>query len=328
MEWVNRLSLVSASREGRDPTELHLYGSTDGVNWEDLFNIKSKSIFPGRGERREFMMLNHLSSFSKYKFEMMDSTSGFQKLSMAVIDIMSCQLNYCVKDGGFPGVMSDETAVAECPEGYFGEMFRKCSLAALRPNWEEPDMSQCRSTEPPKKKVFIDVIYFMTNVTKEQVQSGMGETIRVAIADASNLVSKSVDLWYVKDITTESDNVPVVAMYVRATLDEKQASEGLKGMSNSLNTVIQTLNVNIPEKTNYFTFGFYREPILQQRKGLGGVSIALIVILVILVVIIAAIAAFYIWVRTKSKKSKNGAKQLRAGKVNAEHLSGSKNVRV
>jgi len=49
---------------------------------------------------------------------------------------------------------------------------------------------------------------------------------------------------------------------------------------------------------------------------------------VILVLIIAAIAAFYIWVRTKSKKNKNGAKQLRSGKVNVEHLSGKKDVRV
>ncbi len=328
MEWVNRLSLVSASISGRDPMEFHLYGSTDGVNWEDLFNMKAKQMFTSRRERREFMMLNHLSSFSQYKFEMMDSDSGFNKLSMAVIDIMSCQLNYCVKDGGFPGVMSDETAVADCPEGYFGEMFRKCSLAALRPQWEEADMSQCRSTEPPKKQVYIDVIYYLTQVTKEQMESGMAETIRVAIADASNIVSKNVDLWYMKDISSEYEDTTAVALYVRVTLSESEASSGLKSVSNSLNAINERIKTNIPDIPEGFSFGFYREPILQQRKGLGGVSIALIVILVILVVIIVAIAAFYIWVRTKSKKSKNGAKQLRAGKVHAEHLSGSKNVRV
>lgn len=247
---------------------------------------------------------------------------------MAVIDIMSCQLNYCVKDGGFPGVMSDETAVADCPEGYFGEMFRKCSLAALRPQWEEADMSQCRSTEPPKKQVYIDVIYYLTQVTKEQMESGMAETIRVAIADASNIVSKNVDLWYMKDISSEYEDTTAVALYVRVTLSESEASSGLKSVSNSLNAINERIKTNIPDIPEGFSFGFYREPILQQRKGLGGVSIALIVILVILVVIIVAIAAFYIWVRTKSKKSKNGAKQLRAGKVHAEHLSGSKNVRV
>ena len=56
-------------------------------------------------------------------------------------------------------------------------------------------------------------------------------------------------------------------------------------------------------------------------------SVVLIVIVVILVLIIAAIAAFYSWLRTKSKKNKNGAKQLRSGKVNVEHLSGKKDVR-
>lgn len=328
MEWVNRLSLVSASIEGRDPMEFHLYGSTDGVDWEDLYSLKAKQIFTGRQVRREFMMLNHLSSFSKYKFEMMDSTSGFQKLSMSVIDIMSCQLNYCVKDGGFPGVMSDETAVADCPDGYFGEMFRKCSLAALRPQWEEADMSQCRSTTPPKNQVYIDVIYYLTQVTKEEMETGLAEKIRVAIADASNIVSKSVSLWYLKDISSEYEDMTAVAFYVRVTLSESEASAGLKSISNSLNTITQSIKTNMPEVPSDFTLGFYREPVLQQRKGLGGVSIALIVVLVILVVIIAAIAGFYIWVRTKSKKSKNGAKQLRAGKVHAEHLSGSKNVRV
>ena len=72
------------------------------------------------------------------------------------------------------------------------------------------------------------------------------------------------------------------------------------------------------------------KPILQERKGLGALSVALIIILVILVLIVASVVAFWIWVRTKSKKSKNGARQLRsaAGRVNAQHLSGSKDVRV
>ena len=65
--------------------------------------------------------------------------------------------------------------------------------------------------------------------------------------------------------------------------------------------------------------------ILSERKNLSAVSITLIVILVIVVIILGAIIGFWIWVRTKSKKYKNGAKQLRAGlgsKVKAQHLSG------
>ena len=66
-------------------------------------------------------------------------------------------------------------------------------------------------------------------------------------------------------------------------------------------------------------------PMLSERKNLSAISVTLIVILVIVVLILAAIIGFWIWVRTKSKKTKNGAKQLRAGlgnKVKAQHLSG------
>ena len=100
-------------------------------------------------------------------------------------------------------------------------------------------------------------------------------------------------------------------------------------MNQSVNTIVatikETMASDFPEN---FDLGFYKEPVLQQRKKVNAVSVVLIVIVVILVLIIAAIAAFYIWVRTKSKKNKDGAKQLRSGKVNAEHLSGKKDVRV
>ena len=96
-------------------------------------------------------------------------------------------------------------------------------------------------------------------------------------------------------------------------------------MNTIVATIKETMASDFPEN---FDLGFYKEPVLQQRKKVNAVSVVLIVIVVILVLIIAAIAAFYIWVRTKSKKNKNGAKQLRSGKVNAEHLSGKKDVRV
>ena len=331
MEWVNRLSLVSAGYTGRDPKEFTLYGSSDGVNWEPLFNYKASTIFNGRKERREFMMLDHLGSFSKYKFEMMESTSGFNKLSMSVIDIMSCQLNYCVKDGGFPGVMSDETAIADCPEGFIGEMFRKCQLAELRPQWEPADTSLCRSTEPPKGYVYVDTVYYITHVTIEQLQQGLSEKLRAVISEASNVNLKDLDLWYTKDLSYEFDGTPTTAFWVRATATEEAASDVLRNINSSVNKINELIKTNYPQDfPNGFEVGFWKEPVLQQRTGLGAVSIILIVIVVILILIIVAIAAFYVWVRTKSKKSKEGAKQLRRaqGKVVAMRLSGNKDVRV
>ena len=331
MEWVNRLGLVSSSNAERDPKEFHLYGSTDGVNWEELYGKKTNSLFTGRRQRQEFMMLNHLSAFSKYKFEMIDSVSGFNKLSMAVIDIMSCQLNYCVMDGGFPGVMSDETSVADCPEGFIGEMFRKCQLAALRPQWEEADLSHCRSTEPPKKTVYIDTVYYLTNTTVEMMQTGLADKMRIVIAEAAKVEMSKVEVWYLKDISENYVDLGIsaVAFWVRITLEEKQASAVLKNVNQSVNTIVATIKSTMASDfPANFDLGFYKEPVLQQRKKVNAVSVVLIVIVVILVLIIAAIAAFYIWVRTKSKKNKNGAKQLRSGKVNAEHLSGNKSLRV
>lgn len=67
---------------------------------------------------------------------------------------------------------------------------------------------------------------------------------------------------------------------------------------------------------------------LSERKNLNAVSVTLIVILVLIIIVVVGIAGFYIWVRTKSRKTKNGAKQLRSGKVKAQHLEGSKDVRI
>ena len=54
-----------------------------------------------------------------------------------------------MKNGVFPSVMLNETAVAECPEGMIGEMIRKCELVADRPQWSEVEMSHCKSTKQP-----------------------------------------------------------------------------------------------------------------------------------------------------------------------------------
>ena len=324
MEWVNKIALTSNSRtQERDPTSWTFYGSTNGVDWEILRSVQATAMFSSRLETKEWMMMDHLNSYSQYRFEIHGSYSGSNKVAIADIDIQSCQLNYCVKDGAFPGVMSDETSVADCPEGYIGEMYRHCSLEALAPTWGEIDDGECRTTNPPKGTVYIDVAY-KTNFTVEQVQSESILTSLVAvIASSSQTDMSAVELWKVKDVTEEfPDEDIATAFWIRFTLPSESASSTLSLVNNNLESIRTNLKVLLPKE--YFTLDIYMNPILQERQTLGAVSIALIVILVILVLIILAIVGFYIWVRTKSKKTKDGARQLRsgAGKVNAQHLSG------
>lgn len=332
MEWVNRLSIVSNSVSSeRDPTSIKLSGSIDGVNWDELYTYTNSYIFTERKERKNFMMMDHMNSYSKYKFEMLATKEKKNKVAISVIDIMSCQLNYCVKDSGFPGVMSDEISVAPCPTDYIGEMYRQCSLAELKPSWGPIDKTECRSTIPPKKFVYVDVAYSLTKSSVENTRQ-LASTLSTTFAAASEVGIKNVEMWKVKDVSSEFiDEEVVSAFYIRVTASSEEASSTLKKVSNSLSAFQSALNdYHKSELPEGFDLQVYMKPILQERKGLGGLSIALIIIMVVLVLIVAAVVAFWIWVRTKSKKSKNGARQLRAagGRVNAQHLSGNKDVRV
>ena len=332
MEWVNRLSIVSnAGHPDRDPISIRLSGSTDGVNWDELYAYENKNMFSARRERKNFMMMDHMNSYSKYKFEMMKAREEYNKVSLSVIDVMSCQLNYCVKDSTFPGVMSDEISVAPCPENYIGEMYRQCSLAALKPSWGEIDRTECRSTIPPKNTVYVDVAYSITELNVETTRA-MASMLTTTFAAASEVGLGNIEMWKVKDVSSEfPDASAASAFYIRVTVKDEIASQTLKKVTECTSTFQNALTeYHKDELPAGFDLQIYMKPILQERKGLGALSVALIIILVILVLIVASVVAFWIWVRTKSKKSKNGARQLRsaAGRVNAQHLSGSKDVRV
>ena len=327
MEWVNKIALTSNSRtQDRDPTSWALYGSTDGVTWEQLLRVEQHVMFESRLQAKEWMMMDHMNSYSQYKFEMYGTFSGNNRVAIADVDIQSCQLNYCVKDGVFPGVMSDETSVAPCPEGFIGEQYRHCSLQELNPTWGEIDDGECRSTNPPKGTVYIDVAYRI-QMTPEEIQdpSTLGAIV-AAVATSSQVDMSLLELWKVKNVAEEFDGENVMsAFWIRFTLPQESAASTMTVVRSNLASIQTNLQTLLPDKT--FTIEFYMNPILQERKTIGAVSVALIIILVLLVLVIIAIASFYIWVRTKSKKTKQGAKQLRsaAGKVNAQHLSGKEN---
>ena len=324
MEWVNKIALTSNSRtQDRDPTSWALYGSTDGVTWEQLLRVEKHVMFESRLQAKEWMMMDHMNSYSQYKFEMYGTFSGNNRVAIADVDIQSCQLNYCVKDGVFPGVMSDETSVAPCPEGFIGEQYRHCSLQELNPTWGEIDDGECRSTNPPKGTVYIDVAYRI-QMTPEEIQNPSTlSTIVAAVATSSQVDMSLLELWKVKNVAEEFDGESVMsAFWIRFTLPQESAASTLTLVRSNLASIQTNLQTLLPDKT--FTIEFYMNPVLQERKTIGAVSVALIIILVLLLLVIIAIASFYIWVRTKSKKTKQGAKQLRsgAGKVGAQHLSG------
>ena len=210
-------------------------------------------------------------------------------------------------------------------------MYRQCSLAALKPSWGEIDRTECRSTIPPKNTVYVDVAYSITELNVETTRA-MASMLTTTFAAASEVGLGNIEMWKVKDVSSEfPDASAASAFYIRVTVKDEIASQTLKKVTECTSTFQNALTeYHKDELPAGFDLQIYMKPILQERKGLGALSVALIIILVILVLIVASVVAFWIWVRTKSKKSKNGARQLRsaAGRVNAQHLSGSKDVRV
>ena len=321
MEWVNRFVLVSSSNGERDPKEFHLYGRRDGTNWEELVGEKSSALFTGRKERKEYLLLE-MDAYSAFRFEMMDSVSGLNKLSMAVIDLMTCQLNYCVKDDVFPSVMLNETAVAECPEGMIGEIVRKCELVADRPQWSEVDMSHCKSTKQPLNTAYIDAVYYVTNVTMDMMESGLSRKMGVVIAEASKVEMSVVEVWYVKDISNEyeEEGIPAVAVWVRLTLDDENASIVLNKVKESVNEIGEIMKNEFgSELPASFNIGFYKEPVLHARRKIPMALLIPILIAIAISLVFVLFVSIYICIRTRPKY-KSAVKKLRSGRVEMEEV--------
>ena len=316
MEWVNKLVIGSNSLDANlDPVKVTVYGSTNGVDYVPLYSVTKKAMFSARKQPKEFMMMDHLSSYGRYKIEISESASGDLKTAISYLDLLACQLSYCPKDKDYPGTMAGTTVTIDCPEGTIGERIRTCGEADLKPAWGEPDESECRSMNPPKKFTYIDVAYVISGVTMEAMQSQGAEYMLAVLSVIVNVDMSTMEAWKLKDVTetyvseTMGEAVKTV-VYVRFTLGEDIASDALNSVMGSLATMKSMLKENYGDVFGDINIEFYIEPILSQRKNLGAVSITLIVIMVVCILVIIAIAAFYIWVRTKSKKSKNGAKRL------------------
>lgn len=328
VEWINKIVLGSAIRNpDNDPTLIHIYGSNDGATYELLYTINKKGIWTARSQLKEWMMMDHLNSYGTYKVEISDTLNNEFLTGLSVIDLQSCQLVYCTKDGDWPGTLAGETTVIDCAEGYIGERSRVCGTEKLQPSWGPADETECRSLNPPKNYAYIDFA-ISVNVTQETLTTeGGAEDMRTVIATLFDILPRLLEAWKIKDVGTESEILN--AVYFRVTSESDDASRVLRAVSNGLTAIGTTLTENMVQKFPKNTkFEFYLKPMLSERKNLNAVSVTLIVILVIILVIVIGIASFYIWVRTKSRKTKNGAKQLRSGKVKAQHLEGSKDVHI
>lgn len=325
MEWVNKLVIGSTPSDPTlDPVTVNVYGSSDSVNYVLLYSVTKKSMFSSRKETREFMMMDHMTSYGKYKIEITEAASGDLKTGISYLDLLACQLIYCPKDGDYPGAMAGETVTVDCPDGSIGERYRRCGEADLKPEWEAANESECRSMNPPKGTAYVDVAYVFSAITVETMSTSGATEVSAVVSTLTNQLLKNINAWKVKDVTDIVENEAMegeakTALYIRLTIKDEDATAVLKAVSESLSSLQSIMRENYASHFKNTVVDFYIRPILSQRKNIGAVSVALIVVLVIVLLVVVAIAGFYIWVRMKSKKTKNGAKQLksahRQGKV-------------
>ena len=68
--------------------------------------------------------------------------------------------------------------------------------------------------------MYIDVVYYLTNVSVEMMQTGLADKMRIVIAEAAKVEMSTVQVWYLKDISENyvDEGIPAVAFWVRITM--------------------------------------------------------------------------------------------------------------
>ena len=188
------------------------------------------------------------------------------------------------------------------------------------PTWLEADEAECRLLNPTTKGIsYIDTVYVLSYVNYLTFMSDAASQLQLIISTYLNIDDSDVEVWKVKDVTDtfESDAMgvedPKTAVWVRVTVSDDVASDMLQLMVNSLDRVLSDLKqytTNVVESRTVITF--YSVPELHQYTEYGRVSGWVIFILVVVVLIIIALVSFFLWTRLKNKKTKNGAKKLKA----------------
>lgn len=319
VEWINRVTVTSNRDDAtRDPAKFTLYGSNDGVYWDKLYSYERNEMFTARSQSHSYMMMDHMNSYGQYKFEINRSRSGVAQVSVADLYLEACRLVYCPKEGDYPGTNAGTTVTIDCAEGFIGERYRSCSDDRLKPSWLKADESECRSKTPQKGTSYIDVVYAISLIDMNNMQGEGAAAVAAILSSYVNLEPRYVDAWKVKDVTDLFDHdqmkdKTITAVWVRITCSDEQASELLMKVGGSINQLQSDLTTYY---TNLFqpatVVAIYREAELSQNKGVGEVSVGLVITLVILILIVVGILSFYIWTRVKNRSRKNGAKKLRA----------------
>ena len=324
VEWINRVTIggcIDANEwQGRNPAMFTIYGSNDGLNWETLYSYEKKNMFTKVGEEKSFMLMNHMNSYGRYKFEINKSANGVSQTSVSKIALEACRLVYCPKDGDYPGTLAGEMVTIDCAEGYIGERYRACGTEAIKPVWGTADEKECRSKYPNSKDIsYIDAIMVIAPyLYADFIQNSADFAVQSVISNVVGIPTNTIEVWKVKDVSdTFQDEAMAdqnkVAVYVRITVDNEQAATVLNKFTASASDIAQNF-------IDYYSTQFSPEtrvaflliPELNQYQGLGKVNGWIIFFLIVVILILVALIGFYAWTRLKNKKTKNGAKKLRA----------------
>ena len=295
-EWVNRLALQKGtSLLECNPTFIRLSGSDDGFHWTEVFAHKSPVLFD-EGGRKEFMMMNHLQSFSQYKFEVVDCDCERKRMSLLTVDLIASSVNYCLMRDGFPGVMPGGVSSAPCPDGFIGDMYRECRLEDGKPTWSRNDKHECRSNNPPRGFAYVDVSFALTKTDVGKAKNA-STVIKAAFASVHGVQASEVDVWRMKDVAMQFDDELVVsAFWVRVTARSKEAPGTLQRVNDSLTPFYQVLNGTYASWfAKDFDLRFYERPVLRVRK------VELLSIVLTGFVVLCIVAVVIVWVRKGDK---------------------------
>ena len=297
-EWVNRLSLRVSEENGNYPISVRLSGSKDGVEWTTLFSRVEYAMFK-KSLYREFLMMDHLDSFSQYKFEVLDSDSDKSRVSLSDIDLKVSPVNYCVMNDGFHGTLPNTTSITPCPSGFIGDMYRDCTLLDAKPVWKEADRSECHSTRPPWRYIYVDMVFAMTKESADHLHS-LRHILEKAFSQATVIDEKRIEVWKTKDVSEEYPEYPIVtAFWIRVTALTKEKEVIAPKVSGSLYAYEKFLTTLYKEEfVEGFSIFVYQDAVVRDSKNLTPIIVSVVITFVFL-----CLVGFVLWIRLKPNRT-------------------------
>ena len=296
-EWVNTLALDVLKQSSARPTSIRLSGSKDGVEWKELLFHSDRNLFK-KTTHEEFRMMDHMDTFSSYKFEVLECSSELKRVTLSTIDLRVSRLDYCVMRDGFHGVMPGETSITPCPSGYIGDMYRECQLVEDRPTWGAIDRGECHTIHPRWKHVFVDIVYAITKENENHLRS-VRTILEAAYAHTLDVKKKDIEIWKTKDVSAEYPDYPIVtAFWIRVSGAEKEKATLYLKVTNALINYQNVLSTFYKEQfPDGFALMVYKDAVLREAK-----DITYIIVITVVLVVFISIAAFVLWIRLKPNR--------------------------